>query len=88
MSREGVEGAPRLEGRQADPVQPVDEQPPATVVLGEHRLHVRLARLERLKRGVLGDRRRRHDPVLVDLDDRLEDLRRAHAYPTRQPVIA
>ena len=37
---EGVERAARLEGGQAEPVQPVHDQPAAAVVLGHHLLHV------------------------------------------------
>ena len=83
--REGVEGAARLERGQAGGVEPVDEQPPSAVVLGDHRLHRRLAGLERRQRRVLGDRRRGHDPVLVDLDEALED-RGGRAHPADPPA--
>ena len=59
-------------------LSPSTTQPPAAVVLGEHRAATSGSPLdERHERGVLGDRRRGHDPVLVDLDDALEDRRRA-----------
>ena len=75
-ARERVERAARLERLEPERVEPVDDQPPAAVVLGEHPLDVGLALDDRRQRRVLRRRRRRHDPVLVDLDHPLEDRRR------------
>ena len=66
-------------------VEPVDDESPPTVVLGDHPLDVGLAVDEGDERRVLGGRRGRHDPVLVDLDDPLEDRRR-RADPADPPA--
>ncbi len=53
---EGIEGAARLERLEAKCVEAVDEQAPATVVLGDHPHDVRLALEDGRERGVLGRR--------------------------------
>ncbi len=71
--REGVERAERFECVEAHRVEAVHDEAPAPVVFGPHALDLGLAIDEGHERGVLGDGRRRHDPVLVDLHDPLED---------------
>ena len=80
---EGVERATRLERLEPDGVQAIDDESPPPVVLGQHPLDIRLALENRGERRVLADRRGRHDPVLVDLDQPFQDAGRcghvAHA---------
>ena len=55
-AREAVEGAHRLEVRQADLVEAIGHVAAAAVVLGAHRLEMRLAAAQRLDGGELGGR--------------------------------
>ena len=73
---EAVEGALRLEGREPDLVEAIGDVAAASVVLGAHRLKMRLSAAKRLDRGKLGGRGGAHDPVLVDLRDAGHQLRR------------
>ena len=83
IPRERIERAARLERRQAQRVEAVDQQPAPAVVLGDASPSPRVRLEERGERRVLGDGRRRHDPVLVDLDDPLDDPRRARTSSRR-----
>ncbi len=79
--REGIEGAARLEGLEAKPVQSIHQQPAAAVVLREHFLHIALADRQRLDGGILRGRGRGHDRVLVDAHHALNDIRRTGRIP-------
>src|SRR5206468_12515231 len=71
---EAVEGALRLERRQADLAQAGDRQAAPRVEFGDELPRVLLAVADRFEGGVLRGRWRGHDDVLMDLHHRLEDV--------------
>ena len=64
---EGVEGAARLEARQAKAVETVDDQPTPPVILLTHEFDIALAMLNGFQGSGLSHRGRGHDQILVKL---------------------
>ena len=74
---EGVERAAWLEGRETEAVESRYEKSTAAVILRDHFLHVGVSAFQGFERGILCGGRRRHDGVLVNAHESLNDVGRS-----------